>query len=85
MNRLHALAATLPEWLTYAQAGALADGMSRDSLRYYIKQKRIAATKRRKKFSSRAYYVLINKQSLLAFLEAIQEESHNIPILPQAR
>lgn len=80
MKKLLALAETLPEWLTYSQAGELSGGMGRDTLRYYIKKKSIAAIKRRKNFGSRSYYVLINKESLLAFLEQVQAESGAIPV-----
>lgn len=80
MKKLQAFADTLPEWLTYPQAGKLSGGMSRDILRYYIKKKRIAAVKRRKNFGSRAYFVLINKESLLSFLEQVQAEVGAIPV-----
>lgn len=80
MNKLQAYAKTLPEWLTYSQARELTGGMSSDNLRYYIKKKMIAAIKRRKTFSSRAYYVLINKDSLLSFIEQVQEERGAIPV-----
>ena len=68
MKKLQAFADTLPEWLTYSQAGELSGGMSREILRYYIKRKQIAAVKRRKNFGSRSYYVLINKEWRLLHL-----------------
>ena len=80
MKKLHAFADTLPEWLTYSQAGELSGGMSRENIRYYIKRKQIAAVKRRKNFGSRSYYVLINKESLLAFLAQVQDEVGAIPV-----
>lgn len=80
MNKLHAYAETLPEWLTYAQAGELSGGMSREILRYYIKRKQIAAVKRRKNFGSRSYYVLINKESLLSFLAQVEADVGSIPV-----
>ena len=80
MKKLQAFADTLPEWLTYSQAGELSGGMSREILRYYIKRTQIAAVKRRKNFGSRSYYVLINKESLLAFLAQVQDEVGAIPV-----
>ena len=81
MKHIKTLAETLPEWLTYAQAGELAGGMSRDNVRYWIKKGEIAAIKRRKRFSSKAYVVLVNKESFIAFLERVQEEHGFIPTI----
>lgn len=80
MKRILNLAATLPDWLTYAQAGELAGGMSRDKIRYYIQRGEIHAIKRRKNFSSKAYFVLVNKESFLSFLDKINSELGYIPV-----
>lgn len=80
MKHIKKLAETLPEWLTYAQASELAGGMSRDNVRYWIKKGEITAIKRRKRFSSKAYIVLVNKESLIDFLERVQSETGAIPI-----
>lgn len=80
MKHYKALAETLPEWLTYAQASELAGGMSRDLLRYHIKKGEIAAIKRRIRFSSKTYNVLVNKESFIAFLERVESEAGHIPV-----